>query len=141
MRKRNRRRTKHMSVWAGHSMGVGVILVSLVVVIVLNVLADSSCSRCSSSIGAKERELKRVEEELERETSKWDAMVTIENLQRKMEQHGIKMDYPSAEQYVRMGSDGKPLPRQLSVLAMRNRSSMGSVADNRSSGSRRKLRR
>lgn len=129
--KRNRKRTKKMSVVASNTMYLGSVVVMLFVVVIINLLASSSCQQLMKSIGEKERLLKKLEEERVRESARWDGMKTPEKLESALLQHGLAMRYPKPDQVVRMKIDGSPYPGQLSVQKRGVR-----VADARYSGKR-----
>ena len=57
---KNRKISKKMSVIAQGSTMLCAVIVMLFVMVVVNLLADSSCSQLMKSIGAKEAQLKRL---------------------------------------------------------------------------------
>ena len=125
--KKNRRRSKKMSVMASRSMHVGGVLVMFFVMVIVNLLASSSCNQLMKSIGEKERLLAKLEKDRERESARWDAMKTSENLDRALLKFGLSMKYPRPEQIVLMDARGQPKPGQLSVArASARRSSAAS---------------
>ena len=125
--KKNRKRSKKMSVMASRSMHVGGVLVMFFVMVIVNLLASSSCNQLMKSIGEKERQLARLENDRERERARWDAMKTAENLDKALLKFGLSMKYPRADQQVYMDSRGRPKPGQLSVArASARRSSAAS---------------
>ena len=77
--KRNRKRSKKMSVIASHSMYVGAVIMMLFVMVIVNLLASSSCDHLLKSIGEKERQLKRLDDEYVRESARWEGMLTTKN--------------------------------------------------------------
>ena len=72
--RRNRKRSKKMSVMASRSMHIGAVLVMFFVMVILNLLASSSCTQIMKSIGEKERTLAKLEDERMRESARWDAV-------------------------------------------------------------------
>ena len=119
--KKNRKRSKKMSVMASRSMHVGGVLMMFFVMVIVNLLASSSCNQLMKSIGEKERQLAKLENDRARESARWDAMKTSENLDRAL------LKYPRADQIVRMDAKGQPKPGQLSVArASARRSSSAS---------------
>ena len=122
--KKNRRRSKKMSVMASRSMHIGAVMVMFFVMVILNLLASSSCNQIMKSIGEKERTLAKLEDERMRESARWDAMKTADNIDRALLKFGLSMRYAKAEQIVRMDSAGRPMPGQLAVARARKNSSV-----------------
>ena len=122
--KKNRRRSKKMSVMASRSMHVGAVMVMFFVMVILNLLASSSCNQIMKSIGEKERTLAKLEDERMRESARWDAMKTADNIDRALLKFGLSMRYAKAEQIVRMDSTGRPKPGQLAVARARKNASL-----------------
>ncbi len=122
--KKNRRRSKKMSVMASRSMHIGAVMVMFFVMVILNLLASSSCNQIMKSIGEKERTLAKLEDERMRESARWDAMKTADNIDRALLKFGLSMRYAKAEQIVRMDSAGRPKPGQLAVARARKNSSV-----------------
>lgn len=124
--KKNRKRSKKLSVVGSRSLHFGAVLVVLFAMILLNLLANTSCNQTMKSIGDKERQLVRLEEELLRESARWEEMKSSENLERLMLRNGISMKLPRPDQYVYMRADGTPRPGQLSVARARQQRLAGS---------------
>lgn len=120
--KKNRKRSKKMSVMASRSMHIGAVMVMFFVMVILNLLASSSCTQILKSIGEKERTLAKLEDERMRESARWDAMKTADNMDRALLKFGLSMRYAKAEQIVRMDSAGRPKPGQLAVARARKNS-------------------
>ena len=87
--KKNRKRSKKMSVMASRSMHVGGVLMMFFVMVIVNLLASSSCNQLMKSIGEKERQLAKLENDRARESARWDAMKTSENLDRALLKFGL----------------------------------------------------
>jgi hypothetical protein len=104
-----------MSVVATNTMHFGAIIVVFFVMVMLNLLASSSCTQLMKSIGEKERELTKLENSRIRESSRWEEMKTVEKIERALLRHGLSMKTPRADQIVRMRADGTPYPGQLSL--------------------------
>ena len=98
---KNRKMSKKMSVIAQGSTMLCAVIVMLFVMVVVNLLADSSCSQLMKSIGAKEAQLNR---------------------------HGLAMRYANAAQNIRMNAAGKPEPGQFAVSRMEQRSHSNTAA-------------
>lgn len=113
--RKNRKIPKKMSVVATNTMHFGAIIVVFFVMVMLNLLASSSCSQLMKAIGEKERELSKLENSRIRESSRWEEMKTVEKIERALLRHGLSMKTPRADQIVRMRADGTPYPGQLSL--------------------------
>ncbi len=119
--KKNRKRSKKMSVMFTHSMNVVVVIMMLFVMVIVNLLASSSCDQLMKSIGEKERQLLKLEDEHVRESARWEGMLTARNIERALASRGMAMHTPRAAQIVRMGPDGQPTPGQFSVARAEQR--------------------
>ena len=120
--RKNRKIPKKMSVVASNTMHFGAVIVILSVMVILNLLAGSSCTQLMKTIGEKERELVKLEDSKMRESTRWEEMKTPERVEEALRAHGLAMATPRACQVVRMRADGTPFPGQLSVLRSRQRS-------------------
>lgn len=123
--KKNRKMSKKMSVMAGRTVQIGAVMAMVFVVVIFNMLAQSSCKHLEKSIREKERQLTKLDEEKDREEARWGAMETNESLDAALLRHGLAMKLPRAAQQVRLKSDGTPYPGQISVAkaSARNRAS------------------
>jgi hypothetical protein len=136
--KKNRRISTKMSVMAQRSVYIGSIIISLFLMVVLNFLAKSSCSQLSNSIGLKERELAKLQDECTRESARWEQMQTPERLEKALVRHNLPMLLAKASQNIRMRPDGKPYPNQISVAKASMRSpSVATASNNRAPVKRR----
>ena len=114
--KKNWKISKRMSVVAQNTACVGAIMLMLFVMVIVNMLAASSCSQLMKSIGDKERALARLEDEHSRESARWEEMKTPQSLEVALKKHGLAMRSPKASQTVRLrAGSGQLLPSQLSV--------------------------
>ena len=125
--RKNRKRTKKMSVVASNTMHFGAVIVMLFIMVFVNFLASSSCQQLLKSIGEKERQLAKLEEERVRESARWEEMKTPERLESALLRHGLAMRYPRPDQVVRMKANGKPYPGQLSVAKAGQRNGVAAV--------------
>lgn len=123
--RRNRKVTNRMSVIAGTTMHAAAVVVILFVMVILNVLASSSCSQLMKSIGEKERLLEKLGGELSQETSRWQAMTTPDRLEAMLLRRGMAMRLPRSDQWVRLMPNGQPHPGQLSVKRLKERTDVG----------------
>lgn len=123
--KKNRKMSKKMSVMAGRTVQIGAVMAMVFVVVIFNMLAQSSCKHLEKSIREKERQLTKLDEEKAREEARWGAMETNESLDAALLRHGLAMKLPRAAQQVRLKADGTPYPGQISVAkaSARNRAS------------------
>lgn len=131
--RKNRKRSKKMSVMASHSMHVGAVIMMLFVMVIVNLLASSSCDQLLKSIGEKERQLLKLEDEHVRESARWEGMLTAKNIERALSVRGMSMHTPRAVQIIRMGEDGQPTPGQFSVARAEQRAKTRMTAQYRRS--------
>ena len=120
--RKNRKIPKKMSVVATNTMRFGAIIVFLFVMVILNLLASSSCTQLMKAKGEKERELRRLDEAHTRESTRWEEMTTPEKVEKALILRGLSMKLPRPDQNVRMRADGTPYPGQLSIARARQRS-------------------
>lgn len=113
--RRNRKMPKKMSVMAGRSVQIGAVMVMAFAMVILYMLASSSCKQLEKTIREKERQLAKLEDEQKRESKRWTEMKMPENLEVALLRHGLAMKLPKTEQIVRMRADGRPYAGQLSV--------------------------
>lgn len=143
--RKNRKISKKMSVVAGRSVQIGAIGMMIVAMVILNILASTTCDQLSNGIGRKERMLEKLEDDCRRESGRWEAMMTPEKLETALLRHGLSMTYPKDSQIVRMKSDGRPYPGQLSVALANQRRREALAAQYRpktlGSSARRRVRR
>lgn len=125
---KNRKMSKKMSVIAQGSTMLCAVIVMLFVMVVVNLLADSSCSQLMKSIGAKEAQLKRLNDDCSRESARWEEMTTPDRLEAALKRHGLAMRYANAAQNIRMNAAGKPEPGQFAVSRMEQRSHSNTAA-------------
>jgi hypothetical protein len=76
---------------------------------------DSGCAQLGQEIRRCEQKSAALEDERVREEARWNEYNTPKKLKEMMLLHGIDMAYPTADQWVRMGADGQPVPKQLSL--------------------------
>lgn len=104
-----------MSVMARTTSHLGAIIAVSFVMVILNLLASSSCQQLMKSIGEGKRTLAKLEEERQRQSSKWDRMKIPERIEMALLRHGLDMKPARPDQNIQMRSDGTPYPGQLSV--------------------------
>ena len=139
--RRNRKVPTRLSVVATNTMRFGAILVFGFVMVILNLLASSSCSHLEKAKGEKERELASLEDALTRESTRWEELTIPDRLENACTRHGLAMKPPRPEQNVRMMSNGTPYPGQLSLTRGRRRlGATASTTPSKPAGVRRRLR-
>ena len=127
--RRNRKMPKKMSVMAGRSVQIGAVMVMAFAMVILNMLASSSCKQLSKTISEKERQLAKLENDQKREQERWDEMKTSERLEAALLKHGLAMRYSKPEtQVIRMDKSGRPYSGQISVARARERSKAAQTA-------------
>ena len=124
--RRNRKIPKKMSVVATNTMRFGAVIAFLFVMVILNLLASSSCTQLMKAKGEKEKELAALGEAMDRESTRWEEMKTPERLETALLRHGLSMKLPRPDQNVRMRPDGTPFPGQMSLA--RTRQKLGAIA-------------
>ena len=125
---KNRKKSRKMSVITSRTAHIASVLGVLFAVVVLNMSAESVGAHTLQEIGKKERMLKTLDQEFERETWRWDQMKTPGNLDAMLAKHGLRMIYPRPDQYVRMDASGTPVPGQYSVANARRQAARPAVA-------------
>ncbi len=136
--RKNRKMSRRLSVVTVHFMHMGAVLLMLFVMVIMNLIASSSCRQQERIRVAKEETLKKLEDELHRETMRWEEMKTSERLEAALVKHGLSMHYPNASQIVRMRADGRPYPGQLSLAKAAQREKGVATANYPRRGKRRR---
>ena len=113
--RKNRKMPKKMSVMAGRSVQIGALIITCFAMVILNMLASSSCKQFENTIGEKKRQIDSLEDSYKREKANWEKMLTPANLEQALLRHGLAMKFPKTEQVVRMDAAGRPYPGQRSV--------------------------
>lgn len=114
-KRRNRKINKKLSVNVVVGTHLGAVIAFLFLMVILNLLASSSCQQLMKRIGAQERELVRLEDARNREAMRWEELKTTDKVEAALLKHGLSMRAPRPEQNVLMKSNGQPYPGQLSV--------------------------
>lgn len=104
-----------MSVVATNTMRFGAIIVFFFVMVILNLLSNSSRVQLMKEKCLKEKELAKLEESRQRESTRWEEMKTPEKIEMALLKHGLSMKLPRPDQTVRMRQDGTPHPGQLAM--------------------------
>jgi hypothetical protein len=125
--KKNRKIPKKMSVAASNTMHFAALIVVLCLMVILNLLASSSCTQLMKTIGEKERMLVKLEDAKMREATRWEELKTPERVAEALRAHGLAMETPRSYQVVRMRGDGTPFPGQPSVARARQRNGSQTV--------------
>lgn len=119
--RQNRKVSRRRSVIGMHVMHIGAVVLTLVAMVILNMLAESSCGQLMKSIGEKDRTLAAREAEYERVSARWEATKSTDNLNRALGRRGLDMNYAKAHQIIHFDKDGKLRPGQHSVALARQR--------------------
>ena len=138
---KNRRIPKRRSVVVSNTMRVGAVLGMLFVMVILNLLASSSCQQIMKAIGEDERELARLEDARQREATRWEEMKTPERIGKALVVNGLSMNPPRADQIVHMKSNGEPYPGQVSVAKARQRNMNVASVSSTAAGARPRVSR
>lgn len=120
-KRRNCRKSQTMNVMTGRTFHVAGIILTLLVAVVMNLVAESRCTQVRDSIGEKEKLLARLEQDRQRESAAWEQMTTASSLERALVRHGLNMRFPKSEQVIRMDASGTPRYGQRSVELAKNR--------------------
>ena len=134
--RKNKIVSKRMSRVSVHTMHIGAIMITFFAMVVLNLMASSSCSQLSKSIADTENVLKHKRIELNRNVVRWESAKSSSNLERALVKRGMAMYYPRPSQIVRMDRDGSVLPSQTSVAVLRRRMQDRATASFRGVGHR-----
>ena len=78
--RKNRKIPKKMSVVATTTMRFGAIIVFFFVMVILNLLSSSSCTQLLKEKGEQEREIAKLDKDIQRETLHWENMKTPEKI-------------------------------------------------------------
>lgn len=119
--KKNRRVKKSMSMNASIVTHASVIVLVCFVMVILNLLASSSCQHLAKEIGEKEKTLAKLDDAYNREEMRWEELKTPERLDEALRNHGLAMKPPRPNQNVHMSADGQPYCGQLAVTQARRR--------------------
>ena len=118
----NRKVSRRRSVIGMHVMHFGAVLLIVVGLLILNMLAESTCNQLMKSIGQKDRLLQARQAEYERAKARWEAAKSTDNLDRALNRRGLMMNFAKANQIIKVdGTTGKFLPGQRSVALARQR--------------------
>ena len=129
MRRRNRKMSQKMSVTIGRTVQIGAVMVMAFAVVLLNMLANSSCKHLEKRLEEKKLVIKALEDEKERESGCWARMTTPSKLNEALLKHGLSMHSPKPGiQLVRLNSKGQLYPAQLSVAKAKERNRTSDVA-------------
>ena len=127
--RKNRKMSKKMSVTVGRTVQIGAVMVMAFAVVIVYMLANSSCKHLEKRIEEKKNIIKALEDEKERESGCWAAMTTPSKLDEALLKHGLSMHTAKpGTQVVRLNSKGQLYPAQLSVAKARERNRASDVA-------------
>lgn len=119
---KNRKVSRKRSVVGMHVMHFGGVVVIVVGLLILNMLAESTCGQLMKSIGQKDRVLKARQAEYDRAKARWEATKSTDNLDRALGRRGLMMNFAKANQIIKIdGATGQFAPGQRSVALARQR--------------------
>ena len=127
--RKNRKISKQMSVSVTIATQFGTIIMFLFIMAFLKYLASSRCQHLLKAIGDDEREFATLENDYDREETRWAEMRVFQKLDAVIFRHGLKMKASSNDQIVKMGADGRPIDKQLAI-ALARRQNIGGMASN-----------
>lgn len=119
--RKNKKISKRMSRITVNMMHLGAIMLTFFVMVVLNLMASSSCSQLTKIIADKEKQLADSKVELSKNIVRWDSVKSSVNLERALVVRGMSMNYPKSNQIVRMDERGRVIPSQNSVAVLRRK--------------------
>lgn len=120
--RQNRKVSRKRSVIGMHVMHLGGVLLIAVGLLILNMLAESTCGQLRESIGRKDRLLQARQAELDRAKARWEATKSTDNLDRALGRRGLMMNFAKANQIIKIdGNTGKFVPGQRSVALAHQR--------------------
>lgn len=119
--RKNKKISKRMSRLTVNMMHLGAIMLTFFVMVVLNLMASSSCSQLTKIIADKDRQLADSKVELSKNIVRWDSVKSSVNLERALVVRGMSMNYPKSNQIVRMDERGRVIPSQNSVAILRRK--------------------
>ena len=88
MSRKNRKISKRMSVNTAIATHFGAVIAFLFVMVILNLLANSSCQQLAKTIGDEEKELARLEDARNREETRWLEMQTPKRIEKALLANG-----------------------------------------------------
>lgn len=119
--RKNKKISKRMSRLTVNMMHLGAIMLTFFVMVVLNLMASSSCSQLTKIIADKDKQLADSKVELSKNIVRWDSVKSSVNLERALVVRGMSMNYPKSNQIVRMDERGRVIPSQNSVAILRRK--------------------
>ncbi len=120
--RQNRKVSRRRSFVGQNVMRVGGLLLLFVGLIIVNMLAESTCGQLMKSIGKKDRLIQARQAEYNRAKARWEATKSTDNLDRALGRRGLMMNFAKANQIVRVnGETGQLMPGQRSVALARER--------------------
>lgn len=118
MRRRNNRKVSANTAAAGeHAAWIGGLVVLAGIMAIVNVLANTTCNQLQASIGEKEKQLVKLKEQCQRESTQLASLSVPEKLSIALNRHGMAMNVTQPYQIVKMSSSGRPYPESLAVIA------------------------
>jgi len=125
---RRNKKIKKNSIFKTGSVSVVIWAITAFAALMIYWQMASTCTAISREIGELEKQHKKLEDECVREAARWSKMKTRDRLDETLSRFGIQMEYPRADQVVKMTADGRPAPKQLSVARLKARAQTSTVA-------------
>lgn len=118
--KQNRKVSRRRSVIGMHVMHFGAIMLMFVVMVIVHLLASSSCGQLMKSIGEQERLIKARQNELDSANAMWRQATSTDNIARILHRRGLEMGDPQSDYVIHFDRTGKPNENERSVALLRS---------------------
>ena len=122
MRRRNRKLNRRFSRFTVNTAGIVALLVTAFSMGMCYCLLGMRCTSIAQELQEAEKSYKQLTKEGERVAARWNELVRF----------GLEMNIPRADQMIRMGASGRPLPGQIAVARARERMATANMAQNSS---------
>ncbi len=132
MRRRNRKLNRRFSRFTVNTAGVVALLVTAFSMGMCYCLLGMRCTSIAQELQEAEKSYKQLTKESERVAARWNELMAVDRLQEKLVRFGLEMNIPRADQMIRMGASGRPLPGQIAVARARERMATANMAQNSS---------
>ena len=130
MRRRNRKLNRRFSRFTVNTAGVVALLVTGFAMVMCYCALGMKCTSIAQELQEAEKSYKQLSKESERVAARWNELMAVDRLQEKLTRFGLEMNIPRADQMVRMGASGRPLPGQIAVVRARERMATANMAQN-----------
>ena len=138
MRRRINRKVSANTAAAGeHAAWIGGLVVLAGIMAIVNVLANTTCNQLQASIGEKEKQLVKLQEQCQREYAQLASLLVPRKLSIELNRRGMAMNVTQPYQIVKMSRSGRPYPESVAVIA-RARGASAATATASYSGAQRR---